>query len=117
MNVRIFIDRSQYAIEVRHDKTRLIRYTKIPEHFQGGEFNVIEETEDKLIYKISPIFEKLKTERGYILNYNIKLTNWLNYFVFKTIRAVVSNSELEVKKEPAEFSRELKEFTEVKLTP
>ena len=115
MIVRIFIDRSQYAVEIRHNNKRLIRYTQIPDSIKGGEFSIIEQSEDKLVYKISPLYEQLNTENGYLLNYNIKLTNWLNFFIYKSIGAVVENSELKIKKEPSDLSRKLKEYTEVKL--
>jgi len=115
MNIRIFIDMNQYAIEIRHNNQRLIRYTKIPDNMMGGEFIIVQESEDRLIYKISPLFEKLDTENGYILNYNIKLTNWLSYFVHKSIRSVLDNTEMLIKKDPADFMRNLRESTEVQL--
>jgi len=117
MNVRIFIDRNQYAIEIRHNNQRLIRYTDIPDSYMGGEFIIQEECEDKLIYKISPLYEKLNTENGYILNYNIKLTNWLNFFIYKSIGSIVNNTELIVKKVPSDFLCKLIESTSVKLKP
>jgi len=115
MNVRLFIDMNQYALEIRHNNQRLIRYTKIPDSVVGAELIILEESEDKLVYKISPLYERLDTENGYMLNFNIKLTNWLNFFVFKSIKSVLNSSELAVNKEPADFSREYKESTEVKL--
>jgi len=115
VNIRLFIDRNQYTVEVRHDNKRIIRYTQIPESYKGGEYSVIERSEDKLVYKISPLYETLNTENGYILNYNIKLTNWLNFYIFKSIKSALENTEFSVKKVPADFSKELKEFTEVAL--
>lgn len=115
MNVRLFIDRDQYAVEIRHNNERVIRYTKIPESYKGGEYIIIEQTDEKLVYKISPLYEKLNTENGYILNYNIKLTNWLNFYIFKSIKSVLNNSEFEIKKTPHDFSKELKENTEIVL--
>jgi hypothetical protein len=115
VNIKLFIDRSQYALEVRYNNERIIRYTKIPESYKGGEYSVIEQTDEKLVYKISPLYEVLNTENGYILNYNIKLTNWLNFFIFKSIKSVLNNVEFEIKKEPRDFSKVLKEFTEIKL--
>lgn len=53
MNVRIFIDMKQYALEIRHNNQRLIRYTKIPDNIVGGEFIILEESEENLVYKIS----------------------------------------------------------------
>ena len=106
---------NQYALEIRHNNQRLIRYTKIHDNILGGELIILEETKDKLVYKISPLYEKLDTENGYMLNFNIKLTNWLNFFVFKSIKSVLNSTELTVNKEPSEFSREYKESTEVKL--
>ncbi len=113
MNVVLFIDRDQYALEIRHNNERIIRYTKIPDSYKGCEYSVIEQTDKKLVYKISPLFEVLNTENGYILNYNIKLTNWLNFFIYKSIKSILNNTEFEVKKEPRDFSKELKEFTEI----
>ncbi len=81
MNVRLFIDMNQYALEIRHNNQRLIRYTKIHDNILGGELTILEESEDIIVYKISPLYEKFATENGYMLNYNIKLTNWLNYFI------------------------------------
>ena len=115
MKVRLFIDRSQYAVEVRYKNERVIRYTTVPESYKGGEYIIVEQSEEKLTYKIAPLYETLNTENGYILNYNIKLTNWLNFFIFKSIKSVLNNQEFEVKKVPADFSKELKEFTEAVL--
>ena len=109
------MDRNQYAVEIRHLNNKVIRYTNIQENFKGGEYSLIEESENKLIYKISPLYEVLTTENGYILNYNIKLTNWLNFFVYKSIKSVFYNTEFNITKVPSDFSRELKEFTEVVL--
>lgn len=88
----------------------------MPENYKGGEYIVLEESDEKLVYKVSPLYEILITENGYIHNYNIKLTNWLNFYIFKSIKSVLENTPFELKKEPSDFSKELKEFTEVKLT-
>jgi hypothetical protein len=115
VDIRLFIDRGQYALEIRHNNERIIRYTKIPDSYKGGEYAVIEQSEDKLVYKISPLYERLNTENGYILNYNIKMTNWLNFFIFKAIKSLINKQEFEIKKEPRDFSKELKETTEIKF--
>jgi hypothetical protein len=116
MNVRVFIDRDKYAVEVRHNNKKVIRYTDISENFNGGEYSVVEESADKLIYKISPLYETMKTENGYMRNYNIKLTNWLNFFIYKSVKSVLNDTEFSIKKQPSDFSRELIEHTEIVLT-
>ena len=115
MDVRIYIDRNQYTVEIKHNNNKIIRYTKIPDSFKGGEYIIMEQTSDKLVYKISPLYEILTTENGYIHNFNIKLTNWLNYFIYKSIKSARDNSEFVLRKEPKDLSKELKEYTEVIL--
>ena len=116
MNVRVFIDRDKYAVEIRHNNKKTIRYTDVPDSYKGGEYTVIEESEGKLIYKISPLYEVMRTENGYIHNFNIKLTNWLNFFIYKSIKSVLNDTQFSIKKQPSDFSRELIERTEIIIT-
>ncbi len=115
MELRIFIEQKHFAVEIKNKDKRQIRYSNIPSTYKGGEIKVLEQSDDVLVYQISPLYEKLNTENGYMINYNIKLTNWLNLFVYRSIQGVLHNSDLKIKKDLSEFSRELKEFTKVKL--
>ncbi len=115
MDLRIFIEQNHYTVEIRNKDKRHIRYSNIPSTYKGGQLVIMEQSDTELVYKVSPLYEKLNTENGYMINYNIKLTNWLNLFVYRSIQAVLINSEVKIKKELSEFSRELKESTQVKL--
>jgi hypothetical protein len=115
MKLNLVKEKNQIVITTIYNNKRTKYYTNISAELKGGELIITSVSENLIKFTITPFYSIEETEVGFNYKFDIKLTNWLSFFVKKAVRAAKKGEKTLMFKLPSDFNRKLKVTTEVKL--
>ncbi|RSC96042.1 hypothetical protein [Tenacibaculum singaporense] len=114
MNIVTEIKDHEIWICIIYDKKRHVRNTKI-QGYEGGSITKLEKEGDYIVYSLDTLRKKEETENGFKVEFNIRLTNYLDFFIYKMVKSIVMDKDFKMFKVPKDFKKITKEQTRIKI--
>ena len=113
MNIKLDYVKEEIVITINHNQKRYKRRTGI----KGYKITPLKYRKEDgyFVYELGTLYKKENTENGFITEFNIRASNWLDLFLYKMIKSILSDSEFLMLKSLKDFGTKKKSVTKIKL--